>query len=102
MTAEELLQLPGIGADLAEKIETLAATGHIGILDEIERRTPPGLLALLEIPGLGPKRARILNERLGIASLGALVAVAQAGKIRELPGFGAKIEQRLPHPASSG
>jgi DNA polymerase (family 10) len=95
MTAEELLQLPGIGADLAEKIETLAATGHIGILDEIERRTPPGLLALLEIPGLGPKRARILNERLGIASLGALVAVAQAGKIRELPGFGAKIEQRL-------
>jgi len=97
MTAagEHLPQLPGIGRDLAGKIETLASTGHIAILDEIERRTPAGLLALLDVPGLGPKRAKLLNERLGIGSLPELVAAAKAGKIRELPGFGEKTERRI-------
>jgi DNA polymerase (family X) len=97
MTAagENLAELPGIGEDLADKIEALAETGHIPVLDEIERRTPVGLLALLDVPGLGPKRAKLLNERLGVRSLGELVAAAKAGKIRELPGFGEKIEQRI-------
>jgi DNA polymerase (family 10) len=92
---EDLAELPGIGKDLAEKILTLAATGHIGVLDEMEKRTPPGLLALLDVPGLGPKRARILNEKLGIKSLAGLAAAARAGKIRDLPGFGAKTEERI-------
>jgi DNA polymerase (family X) len=92
---EDLAELPGIGKDLAEKILTLAATGHIGVLDEMEKRTPPGLLALLDVPGLGPKRARILNEKLGIKSLAALAEAARAGKIRDLPGFGAKTEERI-------
>ena len=97
MTAagEDLAELPGIGKDLAEKIETLAATGHVTVLDEIERRTPAGMLALLDVPGLGPKRARLLNEQLGISALGELVAAAQAGKIRKLRGFGAKTEKRI-------
>ena len=97
MTAagEDLAELPGIGKDLAEKIESLAATGQIAVLDEIERRTPAGLLALLDVPGLGPKRARLLNEQLGISTLGDLVAAAKAGKIRTVRGFGAKTEQRL-------
>ena len=95
MTAagEDLAELPGIGKDLAEKIETLAATGHVTVLDEIERRTPAGLLALLDVPGLGPKRAQLLNEQLGISALGDLAA--QAGKIRKLRGFGAKTEKRI-------
>jgi DNA polymerase (family 10) len=92
---EDLADLPGIGEDLAGKIETLSETGHIGVLDEIERRTPPGLLALLEVPGLGPKRAKILNERLGIKSLAELAAAARAGKIRGLSGFAAKTEERI-------
>ena len=97
MTAagKELAELPGIGKDLAEKIEILAATGHVAVLDEIERRTPPGLLALLDVSGLGPKRARLLNEQLGIAALADLVAAAKAGKIRKIRGFGAKTEQRI-------
>ena len=53
-------ELPGIGKDLADKIETLAETGHIAVLDEIERKTPPGLLTLFDVPGLGPKRVRAL------------------------------------------
>jgi DNA polymerase (family X) len=92
---EDLAELPGIGEDLSEKIKTLAATGHIAVLDEIEQRTPPGLLALLDVPGLGPKRARVLGEQLGIKSLGDLAAAAKAGKIRELPGFGRKTEERI-------
>ena len=97
MTAagEDLAELPGIGKDLAGKIETLAETGHIAVLDEMERKTPPGLLALLDVPGLGPKRVRALYDGLGIHSLADLVAAARAGKIRELAGFGAKTEQRI-------
>jgi DNA polymerase (family X) len=97
MTAagEDLAELPGIGKDLAEKIETLAETGHIAVLDEMERKTPPGLLVLLDVPGLGPKRVRALYDHLGIRTLADLVAAAKAGKIRELSGFGAKTEQRI-------
>jgi len=92
---EDLAELPGIGKDLAEKIETLAATGHVAVLNEIERRTPEGLLALLDVPGLGPKRAKLLHERLGIRGLGELVTAAKASKIRKLPGFGERTEQRI-------
>jgi DNA polymerase (family 10) len=92
---EDLAELPGIGKDLAEKIETLAETGHIAVLDEMERKTPPGLLALLDVPGLGPKRVRALYDGLGIRGLADLVAAAKAGKIRDLAGFGTKTEQRI-------
>jgi DNA polymerase (family X) len=97
MTAagEDLAELPGIGKDLAAKMETLATTGHVAVLEEIERRTPAGLLAVLDIQGLGPKRARLLNEQLDIRSLGELAAAAKAGKTRELPGFGAKSEKHV-------
>ena len=92
---EDLAELPGIGKDLAEKIETLAATGHIAVLDEMEQKTPPGLLGLLDVPGLGPKRVRALYERLRIRGVADLIATAKAGKIRDLPGFGAKTERRI-------
>ena len=50
---------------------------------------------MLDVPGLGPKRARLLNEQLGVSALGDLVAAAKAGKVRKLRGFGAKTEQRI-------
>jgi hypothetical protein len=59
VAGEDLAELPRIGRDLAEKIEALASTGHIVVLDEIKQRTPAGLLALLDLQGLGPKRAAI-------------------------------------------
>jgi len=97
MTAagEDLAELPGIGKDLAGKIETLAESGHIAVLDEMEHKTPPGLLALLDVPGLGPKRVRLLYDHLGIRSLADLATAAKSGKIRELPGFGEKTEKRI-------
>ncbi|HSC59463.1 MAG TPA: helix-hairpin-helix domain-containing protein, partial [Gemmatimonadales bacterium] len=59
-TAAELAELPGIGADLAGKIVEAAGTGRLAALESIEARFPKGLLALLQLPGLGPKRIQAL------------------------------------------
>ena len=94
---EDLSELPGIGKDLAHKIEQTAQTGHLPLLDEIEQRLPPGLAQLLGVPGLGPKRVRALYEVLGIDDLDRLAKAAKAGKMRRLPGFSAKIEAKIVH-----
>jgi histidinol phosphatase-like PHP family hydrolase len=88
MTAagKDLAELPGIGEDLAQKIETVAATGHIAVLDEIERRTPAGLLALLDVPGLGPKRARLQREGYDIDLERILMAARERGCALEVNG----------------
>jgi len=92
---EDLSELPGIGKDLAAKITEISETGHLGFLDEIERRTPPGLAKLLGVPGLGPKRVQALYTALGIDDLDKLAAAAKAGKLRKLAGFGAKSEEKI-------
>jgi DNA polymerase (family 10) len=93
----DLSKLSGIGKDLAHKIEEVADTGHLPLLDEIERRLPPGLAQLLGVPGLGPKRVRALYEVLGIDDLGRLTKAARAGKIQRLPGFSLKTEANILH-----
>jgi len=94
---EELSRLPGIGKDLAHKIEVIVETGRLPALSEIERQTPGGLVKLLSVPGLGPKRVRMLHEKLGIEDVEALAAAARAGALRRLAGFGEK--NRAQHPA---
>ena len=92
---EDLTELPGIGKDLAEKIKEIVRTGSLSLLKEIEKKTPPELSHLMKIGGLGPKRVKILYEKLGISSLEDLKKAAQAGKISLLKGFGDKTEQRI-------
>lgn len=92
---EALDELPGIGEDLAGKIATLARGGHLPMLDELERELPRGITALLAIPGLGPKRVARLDETLHIDDVQGLAAAARAGKLRDLPGFGAAFEQKV-------
>jgi len=87
--------LPGIGKDLSEKIKQIIKTGKLKQLQELEIRIPPVLLQLLKIQGLGPKRIRTLQKKLIIHSLDDLKQAALKGKIRELSGFGAKIEQQI-------
>ncbi len=87
--------LPGIGRDLAGKIRTIVETGELPLHQELCRRVPPGLRALMGVPGLGPKRAMALNKKLGIASLAGLKEAAAAGRIRTLKGFGARTEAAL-------
>jgi DNA polymerase (family 10) len=93
----DLSHLPGIGKDLAHKIEVVVDTGHLPLLDEIEQRVPAGLARLLRVPGLGPKRVRALHEVLGVNDLDRLAKAAKSGKLRTLPGFSAKIEEKILH-----
>jgi DNA polymerase (family 10) len=92
---EDLTQLPGIGAAIAKKIETVVRSGRLPQLDEVLKRTPKSLIELLEIPGLGPKRVQALFNALKIKSLEDLERAARSGKIKELPGFGAKTEELI-------
>ncbi|HEX9768296.1 MAG TPA: DNA polymerase/3'-5' exonuclease PolX [Kiloniellales bacterium] len=94
---EDLSRLPGIGKDLAHKIEVIVETGRLPALSEIERHTPSGLVKLLSVPGLGPKRVRLLHETLGIEDVEALASAARGGALRRLAGFGPKTEQNILH-----
>ena len=89
---EDLDDLPGIGPDLAGKIATLAAGGELPLLAELSREVPPGVAALLAVPGLGPKRVHLLHDVLGIDGIPALTAAAKSGRLRDVPGIGPGIE----------
>lgn len=92
---EDLSELPGIGKDLAGKIEEIVKTGTLGQLQELERQTPPALTELMQISELGPKRVITLHRELGINSKQQLKQAAEAEKIRELDGFGEKTEHNI-------
>jgi DNA polymerase (family 10) len=92
---EDLTELPGIGEDLADKIEEIVRTGQLKMLRQVEARTPSSLASLTAVPGLGPKRVRLLHERLGISTLKQLAEAAAAGRIRALPRFSPEIEAKL-------
>ncbi len=92
---EDLTKLPGIGKDLAEKIKEIIATGSFSKLRELEEKVPPGLVELLKVEGLGPKRIKTLYDTLGITSLEELREAAARGEISKLPGFGKKLEQTI-------
>ncbi|MGZ3273903.1 MAG: DNA polymerase/3'-5' exonuclease PolX [Caulobacteraceae bacterium] len=92
---QDLDDLPGIGEDLAGKIAEICRTGRLKALEELEARTPSSLAQLTAVPGLGPKRARALHERLGVETVADLAQAAAAGKVRSLPRFGEAFEKRL-------
>jgi len=88
-------KLPGIGADLAAKIEEIAKTGTTALLEKLHKELPQAITTLLRIPGLGPKRVRALYRELKIQTLDQLAEAARAGRVRELPGFAAKTEATI-------
>jgi DNA polymerase (family 10) len=92
---EDLTELEGICADLANKIEEIVETGGLAQLEEIRARTPPGLAEMLKLGGLGPKRVQQIHEELDVAGLDELKAAAQAGEVQELEGLGPKTEQKI-------
>jgi DNA polymerase (family X) len=85
-------ELPGIGATLQEKIQALAATGTIPAADKLRARIPAGLIAITRLPGIGPKRARLLHSELGVDSLEQLRDAALAQRLRTVRGLGPKLE----------
>ncbi|MDC0748290.1 helix-hairpin-helix domain-containing protein [Polyangium mundeleinium] len=90
-----LEELPGIGKDLAGKIRELAESGELALLHELKSRTPESLIHLLELPGLGPKRAKAIHEGLGIDTIEELEKAAREGRLRALKGVGPKLEAQI-------
>ncbi len=96
LVAEKRLgEIKGIGAALEQKITELVKTGRLKYYEELKASLPPGLIALLEIPGLGPKKIQALRKHLGVDSVEKLEAACRAGKVAELEGFGEKTQTNL-------
>lgn len=95
IAADELQSVKGIGEALAQKITELHRTGKLGFFEKLQASVEPGLVELLQIPGLGPKKIRALHDKLGIADIAALTAACNDGRVAELEGFGAKTQEKL-------
>ncbi|MCG8583477.1 MAG: helix-hairpin-helix domain-containing protein, partial [Pirellulales bacterium] len=89
----DLTAIDGIGKDTAAKIVECVETGKIAMREELLAEIPESVLALLRIPGLGPKKAAVLHRELGIDTLDQLEAACNEQRVRELKGFGAKTEE---------
>ncbi len=94
---EKLEDIPGVGTHLAVKIREILDTGRLEYLEGLRRDMPAGVRELSELEGIGPKKAMILNRELGITNRAELEAAAEAGRIRDLPGFWRA--EREKHPA---
>lgn len=90
-----LTDIAGIGDDLADKIRTLLTQGSLPQLDELRGQVPHSVLALLRVPGLGPKKAATLYKELNIQNLEQLKAACEAHQVQQLKGFGAKTEEAI-------
>ena len=94
-SVKALRQIPGIGASMADKLEELITTGKCKLREQYHRRMPVDLAALTALEGVGPKGVKVLYERLRVRTLADLAAAARAGKIRVLPHFGERSEQKI-------
>lgn len=89
-----LRAIPGVGEAIAQKLESLLATGSFDLWDRVRREVPAGVLEILHIPDVGPRRAKLFWEH-GVTSPAELAEAARQGKLRALPGMGEKIEARI-------
>jgi DNA polymerase (family 10) len=91
----QLTEIPGIGDDLAKKIVELMTTGQLTMLEELKAKVPAGVVQMLLLPGIGPKKVAQLHKELGITSLAQLKQAAELGGVASLKGFGKKTEQTI-------
>ena len=90
-----LMEIPGVGKGIAEKIEQFILEGKVKKFEEVVKSVPKGLLEMMDIPGMGPKKVSRLYKELGIDSVDKLEKAAKGGKIRALEGFGEKSEKDI-------
>ncbi|MBC7286889.1 MAG: DNA polymerase/3'-5' exonuclease PolX [Armatimonadetes bacterium] len=95
--AGKLTTVPGIGESLAQKIAEYIETGSLQYLENLRAKYPDGVLEMLKIPGFGPRSAARVFQELGITTVDELEEAARQGRLRQLPGFGAKSEEKLLH-----
>ncbi len=93
--AGQLSAVRGIGAALVEKIETLHATGQLAYYTELRGSVAPGLIEMLEIPGLGGKKVKQLHDALAVESIDALQGACESGEVAALKGFGKKSAEKI-------
>ena len=87
--------LPGIGPDLADKIEELVETGRLKFLSDLKKKVPAGLLGVMEVEGVGPKTAALVWKKFGVTTVAQLQKLALSGKLEKLPGFGYRKVQNI-------
>ncbi len=88
-------EIKGIGEALQQKITALATTGKLPYYDELKASVPPGLLEMMQIPGVGPKKVKALHDKLGIKSVAELETACNEGRVAELSGFGEKTQTKI-------
>lgn len=90
-----LLDLKGIGPALAEKISTLVKTGRLEFYEKLKEEIPAGLLKIVKLPGLGPKKVKVLHDQLGIKTVGELEYACNENRLLTLKGFGEKSQEKI-------
>ena len=95
LSLSELKAIDGIGDSTARKIREYIDTGHLAVYDELSAKYPDEFVAMLQVPGVGPRTAIMLRERLGVESVDQLKAAIAAEQLRELPGLGEKTEVKI-------
>jgi DNA polymerase (family 10) len=93
--AGELETIPGIGETLATKIDELMRTGRLGAYEKLQAQVPAGVVAMLQVPDVGPKRVALFWKELGLTTVEGLEQAAREGRLRDLPGMGAKSEEKV-------
>jgi len=93
--AGELEAIPGIGKTLAAKIDEWLRTGHLQAYEKLQAEVPAGVVEMLQVPDVGPKKAALFWKELGITTVEALEVAAREERLRALPGMGAKSEQKV-------
>ncbi len=93
--AGRLTELSGVGASLAERITELVDTGKMAYYDELKEQVSPRVLELMRVPGLGPRKAKLLFDELHVTTIDELLEAARAQRIRTLPGMSAKTEANI-------
>jgi DNA polymerase (family 10) len=96
LIAEDRLgEIKGVGDAIQKKVTELVSTGKLLYYEELKASVPPGLLAMMEIPGVGPKKIKVLHDELGIASVEELEKACQDGRVAKLKGFGEKTAKNI-------
>ncbi len=91
----EITKIKGIGSGIAEKIQILLETGHLPEYEALKKTIPPGLIDMLKIPGMGPKKIKAVWEKLGITTVGELEYACKENRLADLPGFGARTQEKI-------
>jgi DNA polymerase (family 10) len=95
LSHDELTQIKGIGQAIADKAIEFSQTGKIAELEKLKKDLPPGIFDILKVPSLGPKRAKLIYDSLGVSDLDQLKKAIEKGKVQELEGLGEKSAQKI-------